>query len=80
MFLNAVGGVCRYWEVEEIVSKGIEGTRYMLREEIMLQRQLITHKINPLKPKRRPLYLKTQSVPRCKHFSSRVIKTNQFML
>ena len=26
--------------------------------------------LNPLKPKRRPLYLKTQSVPRCKHFSS----------
>jgi hypothetical protein len=25
---------------------------------------------NPLKTKRRPLYLKTQSVPRCKHFSS----------
>jgi len=24
----------------------------------------------PLKKKRRPLYLKTQSVPRCKHFSS----------
>ena len=24
----------------------------------------------PLQPKRRPLYLKTQSVPRCKHFSS----------
>jgi hypothetical protein len=24
--------------------------------------------INPLKPKRRLLYLKTQSVPRCKHF------------
>jgi len=29
-------------------------------------------KINPLKKKRRPLYLKTQSVPRCKHFSSRL--------
>ena len=28
--------------------------------------------INPLKPKRRLLYLKTQSVPRCKHFSSRL--------
>jgi len=28
--------------------------------------------INPLKTKRRPLYLKTQSVPRCKHFSSRL--------
>jgi len=26
--------------------------------------------INPLQTKRRPLYLKTQSVPRCKHFSS----------
>jgi len=35
--------------------------------------------INPLKTKRRPLYLKTQSVPRSKHFIS-VIKTNQFML
>jgi len=28
-----------------MVSKGIERNRYMLREEIMLQRQLITHKI-----------------------------------
>jgi len=26
--------------------------------------------INPLKTKRRPLYLKTHSVPRSKHFSS----------
>jgi hypothetical protein len=33
----------------------------------------MTH-FNPLKAKRRPLYLKTQSVPRSKHFSS-VIKT-----
>jgi hypothetical protein len=29
-------------------------------------------RINPLKTKRRLLYLKTQSVPRCKHFSSRL--------
>ena len=28
--------------------------------------------INNLKTKRRPLYLKTQSVPRCKRFSSRL--------
>jgi hypothetical protein len=28
--------------------------------------------INPLKTKRRLLYLKAQSVPRCKHFSSRL--------
>ena len=27
---------------------------------------------NPLKTKRRLLYIKTQSVPRCKHFSSRL--------
>jgi len=27
---------------------------------------------NPLKTKRRLLYLKNQSVPRCKHFSSRL--------
>ena len=30
----------------------------------------IFHTIKPLKPKRKMLYLKTQSVPRCKHFSS----------
>jgi hypothetical protein len=28
--------------------------------------------VNSLQPKRRPLYLKPQSVPRCKHFSSRL--------
>jgi len=28
--------------------------------------------LNHLKTKRRLLYLKTQSVPRCKHFSSRL--------
>jgi len=28
--------------------------------------------IIPLQTKRRPLYLKTQSVPRCKHFPSRL--------
>ena len=33
------------------------------------------HKMfNPLKTKRRLLYLKTQFVPRCKHFSSRLEK------
>jgi len=37
------------------------------------------YNVNLLKAKRRLLYLKTQSVPRCKHFIS-VIKTNQFML
>ena len=35
--------------------------------------------INPLNTERRLLYLKTQFVPRSKHFIS-VIKTNRFML
>jgi len=35
---------------------------------------------NPLKTKLIPLYLKTQSVSRSKHFFILVIKTNQFML
>jgi len=30
------------------------------------------NQIGPSKTKRRPPYLKTQSVPRCKHFSSRL--------
>jgi hypothetical protein len=50
-----------------------------IRDRIFLQntdtsvniRSHITY-INPWKTKRRPLYLKTQSVPRCKHFSSRL--------
>ena len=33
---------------------------------------IASHSFNPLNTKRRPLYLKTQSVPRCKHFSSRL--------
>jgi hypothetical protein len=32
----------------------------------------VAARFNPLKTKRRPLYLKTQSVPRCKHFSARL--------
>ena len=36
--------------------------------------------INPLKTKRIPLYLKPQSVPRCKHFPPRLYKTNQLIL
>jgi len=36
------------------------------------ERDMIKRYINPLKMKRRLLYLKTQSVPRCKHFSSRL--------
>jgi len=37
-----------------------------------MSKHKMAKKHNPLKPKRRPLYLKTQSVPRSKHFSSRL--------
>jgi hypothetical protein len=37
-------------------------------EEFFFQNYLL---FNPLQTKRRLLYLKAQSVPRCKHFSSR---------
>jgi len=33
---------------------------------------MVRRHINPLKTKRRLLYLKTQSVPRCKHLSPRL--------
>ena len=36
------------------------------------QKLLIGSRFNPLKTKRRLLYLKTQSVPRCKHFLPRL--------
>ena len=39
----------------------------------------LSARINPLNTKRRPLYLKTQFVPRSKHFIS-VIKTNHLTL
>ena len=36
--------------------------------------------VNPLKTRRNLFYLKTQFVPRCKHFLSRLKKTKEFML
>ena len=42
-------------------------------------RSLCSFIFNPLKTERRLFYLKTQFVPRSKHFIS-VIKTNKFML
>jgi len=35
-------------------------------------RKLHNEELNPLKTKRRPLYLKTQSILRCKRFSFRL--------
>jgi hypothetical protein len=50
------------------------GNRKYYSEKSNVQiKSLMTQQLsffNHLKTKRRPLYLKTQSVPRCKHFSS----------
>jgi hypothetical protein len=40
--------------------------------------KLLFH-INLLKTKRNLLYIRNQSVPRCKHFPARLKKTNQLM-
>jgi hypothetical protein len=40
--------------------------------QVAVYSEINTKHINPLKTKRRPLYLKTQSVPRSKHVSSRL--------
>jgi len=39
---------------------------------VCYQTRRLVYNFNPLKTKHRPLYLKIQSVPRCKHFSSRL--------
>jgi hypothetical protein len=49
---------------------------FLLLQDYELPREnstyIIQSTINPLKTKLRPLYLKTQFVPRSKHFSSRL--------
>ena len=47
------------------VQRGLPHVRYLYGHPIGFR-------INPLQTKRILLYLKTQSVPRCKHFSSRL--------
>ena len=47
----------------------LERTAFIIRTKCTF---LISTNINPLKTKRRLLYLKTQFVPRSKHFSSRL--------
>ena len=54
--------VCVYMYVN-LAPCGMEGVWLNMFERKIL---------NPLKTKRRLLYLKTQFVPRCKHFSSRL--------
>ena len=50
----------------------VNGCLYSCKNEPELCSRLRTLEINPLNAKRRLLYLKTQFVPRSKHFSSRL--------
>ena len=60
-----------FWEVIELVLLEKGGSYEPLSNSAFFTRWDCVN-FNPLKTKRRPLYLKTQSVPRCKHFSSRL--------
>jgi hypothetical protein len=62
--------VIPYRRFETTYRPHLQGSRIHLK---------LTSLFNPLKSKRTLLYLKHQSVPRCKHFSSR-LKTNRFMM
>jgi len=46
----------------------------IITEGICMHKICMQRCFNPLQTKRRPLYLKTQSIPRCKHFSSPLLK------
>jgi hypothetical protein len=49
--------------------QGIKSTKYY---NSLQYKQIQSSNFSPLNTKRRPLYLKTQFVPRSKHFSSRL--------
>ena len=43
-----------------------------IKKYIAANYKVDSEKLSSIKTKRRPLYIKAQSVPRCKHFSSRL--------
>ena len=61
----------RVMEERNIVNK-IKITTNNRIGNVLRRKCLLNHIINPLQTNRRPLYLKTQSVLRCKHFRSRL--------
>ena len=75
--MNSKTGVA---DIRRVGSRQIDGTgvnEFQNRDGIstnfncrFLKIWIKHYRFNPLKTKRRPLYLKTQYVPRCKHFSS----------
>jgi len=74
------------WKGNAFISACIHATAWLRIINFSLQvsvncshKKAVQSSFNPLKTNVRSLYLKAQSVPRCKHFVA-VIKTNQFML
>ena len=62
---------------EHVSVEGVSGEiqfhkRSKLQEKVLVCSVDVKEYLYTLKTKRRQLYLKTQSVPRCKHFSSRL--------
>jgi hypothetical protein len=55
-----------------IIAKEINSLRRSNVKSYTRSKMNNAHKINPLNTKRKLLYLKTQFVPRSKHFSSRL--------
>ena len=64
------------WRLKELTLLGTEREHIMLHCPLRVSIQLLKHyilfNIIPLNTKRRLLYLKTQFVPRSKHFSTRL--------
>jgi hypothetical protein len=56
----------------------VQGREVRILHVCMWETSIRQNHVNHLKTKRRLLYLKTQSVPRCKHFPLRLY--NQFMV
>ena len=57
-----------YLRLQQILSHISSVIKHFCALRQPFQAQYSLAYINPLQTKRRPLYLKTQSVPRCKHF------------
>jgi len=66
-FLSSIG---RLHSLRQLINRVINTQTAADTEELRLNDWMGSISFNPIMPKRRPLYLKTQSVPRCKHFSS----------
>ena len=64
-------GAFYFFRLSRTAGKELD-TAQLPSEAATCKAQIGMENVNPLKTKRRLLYLKPQSVPRCKHFSSRL--------